>query len=92
MFGPAECSRKQTAHYLRIIELHMQCVCPLKPWRSKVKTIVAALALLSLATGPVFAAGSPSFGTMQPGYYVNPNSPALTGGGSLGHNRLQQEF
>jgi hypothetical protein len=41
----------------------------------------------------VFAAGSPSFGTIQPSYYgVNPNSPALTGGGSLGHNRLQQEF
>jgi hypothetical protein len=57
------------------------------------KTIFAALALLSLAAGPAFAAGSPSFGTTRPGYYgVNPNSPAITGGGSLGHNRLQQEF
>jgi hypothetical protein len=57
------------------------------------KTLIAALALLSLAAGPVFAAGSPSFGTMQSGYYgLNPNSPALTGGGSLGHNRLQQSF
>jgi hypothetical protein len=57
------------------------------------KTLVAALALLSLAAGPVFAANSPDFGTIQPGYYrVNPNSPALTGGGSLGHNPLQQEF
>jgi hypothetical protein len=56
------------------------------------KIVIAAL-LLSLAAGPVFAAGSPSFGTTQPGYYgLNPNSPALTGGGSLGHNRLQQEF
>ena len=55
--------------------------------------MIAALALLSLAAGPVFAAGSPSFGTMQPGYYgLNSNSPALTGGGSLGHNRLQQAF
>jgi len=61
------------------------------------KTLMAALALLSLGAGPVFAAGSPSFGTSLgttlPGYYgVNPNSPALTGGGSLGHNQLQQRF
>jgi hypothetical protein len=64
------------------------------------RTMIAALALLTLAAGPVFAA-SPVFGTGSyvpqsgyvPGYYgVNPNSPALTGGGSLGHNRLQQEF
>jgi hypothetical protein len=55
------------------------------------KTLIAALALLSLAAGPVFA--QTIIQTPQSGYRgVNPNSPALTGGGSLGHNRLQQEF
>jgi hypothetical protein len=54
------------------------------------KTMLAALALLALAVGPVFAQ---SYIPPQHGYYgVNPNSPALTGGGSLGHNRLQQAF
>jgi hypothetical protein len=66
----------------------------------KMKTMIVALGLLSLAGGPVFAA-SPVFGAGSyvpqsgyvPGYYgVNPNSPALTGGGSIGHNRLQQAF
>jgi hypothetical protein len=62
-----------------------------KGWRSKMKTLIAALALLSLAAGPVFA--QTIIQTPQSGYRgVNPNSPALTGGGSLGHNRLQQEF
>jgi hypothetical protein len=29
----------------------------------------------------------------HPGYCgADPNSPALTGGGSVGHNRLQQRF
>jgi hypothetical protein len=50
------------------------------------KTLIAALALLSLAAGPVFAQ------SYVPRYGFNPNSPALTGGGSLGHNRMQQEL
>lgn len=55
------------------------------------KTLIAALALLSLAAGPVFAQTTVQI--PHPGYYeVNPNSPALTGGGSLGHNLLQQRF
>jgi hypothetical protein len=55
------------------------------------KTIIAALTLLTLAAGPVFA--QTIVQTPHPGYYgVSPNSPALTGGGSLGHNRLQQAF
>jgi hypothetical protein len=51
------------------------------------KTLIAALALLTLAAGPVFAQG---YVSPQRGYYttLSPNSPALTGGGSLGHNRL----
>jgi hypothetical protein len=50
------------------------------------KTLIAALALLTLAAGPVFAQ---SYIPQQRGYYtLNPNSPALTGGGSLGHNQL----
>jgi len=36
------------------------------------KTMIAALALLWVAAGPVFAATQPSY------YGVNPNSPALT--------------
>jgi hypothetical protein len=53
------------------------------------KSLIAALALLSLASGPVFAQNF----TSRPGIYgVDPNSPAISGGGSLGHNRLQQEF
>jgi hypothetical protein len=64
------------------------------------KTMIAALALLSAAGGPVFAA-NPAFATGSyvpqsgyvPGYYgANPNSPALTGGGSIGHNRLHHAF
>jgi hypothetical protein len=68
----------------------------------KMKPMIAALALLSLAAGPGFAA-SPGFAAgsyvpqpayvPQSGYYgVNPNSPAFTGGGSIGHNQLQQVF
>jgi hypothetical protein len=53
------------------------------------KTVIVALALLSLAAGPVFAQ---TVTQPQVHFGVNPNSPALTGGGSLGHNRLQQEF
>ena len=57
------------------------------------KTIIAALALLSLAAGPVFAQTLIQPQVPQGGYYrVDPNNPALTGGGSLGHNRLQQSF
>jgi hypothetical protein len=57
-----------------------------KRWRPKMKTLIAALALLTLAAGPVFAQ---SYVPPQRGYYtLNPNSPALTGGGSLGHNQL----
>jgi hypothetical protein len=62
--------------------------------KSKMKTMAAALAQLTLAAGPVFAAGPyvPLFPYVpQPGYYgINPNSPAITGGGSIGHNWLQQ--
>jgi hypothetical protein len=55
------------------------------------KTLIAALALLSLAAGPVFA--QTIIQTPQLGYYGgNNNSPALTGGGSFGHNRLQQDL
>jgi hypothetical protein len=55
------------------------------------KTLIAALVLLSLAAGPVFA--QTVIQVPQSGFVgANPNSPALTGGGSLGHNRLQQEF
>jgi hypothetical protein len=40
------------------------------------KTLVAALALLSLAAEPAFAAGSPSFGAAQFGYhYGMPTAP-----------------
>ena len=55
------------------------------------KTLIAALALLSLAAGPVFA--QTIIQAPQPGYYAAAhNSPALTGGGSFGHNRLQQDL
>jgi hypothetical protein len=41
------------------------------------KTLIAALALLSLATGPVFA--QTTIQTPPPGYYVvNPNSTCST--------------
>jgi hypothetical protein len=54
------------------------------------KTIIAALALVSLAAGPVFAQ---SYVPQLPGYgLISPNSPAITGGGSFGHNRLQQQL
>jgi hypothetical protein len=57
------------------------------------KTLIAALALLSLAAGPVFAQSFVPQSAVQAGYYgISPNSPALTGGGSLGHNRLDQAF
>jgi hypothetical protein len=60
------------------------------------RTIIAALMFLSLVAGPAFAAGSDISSheyVPQPGFLgVNPNSPGLTGGGSLGHNRLQQAF
>jgi len=57
----------------------------------KMKTLIAALALLSFAAGPVFA--QTVIQTPHPGYYgVSPNSPGLTGGGSFGHNRLQQDL
>jgi hypothetical protein len=59
-------------------------------WRSKMKAMIATLALGLLAAGPVFAQ---SYIPPQRGYYgINPNNPALTGGGSLGRNRLQQAF
>lgn len=55
------------------------------------RTLIAALVLLSLAASPVFA--QTLIQTPHPGSFViNPNSPALTGGGSLGHNRMQQEL
>jgi hypothetical protein len=51
------------------------------------ETIIAALVVLSLAAGPVFA--QTIIHTPHPGCYgVSTRSPALTGGGSLGHNRL----
>jgi hypothetical protein len=55
------------------------------------KTLISALALLSLAAGPVFAQSYiPRSGFVAPPgpYGLSPNSPALTGGGSLGHNQL----
>jgi len=55
------------------------------------KTLIAALALLSLAAGAAFA--QTIIQTPQLGYYgASHNSPALTGGGSFGHNRLQQDL
>jgi hypothetical protein len=61
--------------------------------RSKMKTLMAALALVSLAAGPVFAQTVIQPQVPQSSYYgADPNSPALTGGGSLGHNWLQQRF
>jgi hypothetical protein len=40
------------------------------------KSMITALMLLSLAVGPVLAAGSPSFGTAQFGYrYGMPTTP-----------------
>jgi hypothetical protein len=62
--------------------------------QTEMKTMIASLALLSFAAGPVFAQSyiPPSTYVPQSGYGINPNSPALTGGGSLGHNRLQQAF
>jgi opacity protein-like surface antigen len=57
------------------------------------KTLVAALALLALAAGPVFAQTIVQPQVPQSGYFgSDTNNPALTGGGSLGHNRLQQRF
>jgi hypothetical protein len=56
------------------------------------KTMIAALALLSLAAGPVFVAGAYVPQSAPQAGYFSSNSPALTGGGSLGHNRLQQAF
>jgi hypothetical protein len=41
------------------------------------KTLIAALALLSLASGPVFAAGSPS--VPHSNYWVSPDDPDFTG-------------
>jgi hypothetical protein len=72
-------------------KLHTDARFPLKRWRSKMKTIIAALALILLAAGPVFA--QTIIQNPQPGYYgAAHNSPALTGGGSFGHNRLQQDL
>jgi hypothetical protein len=57
------------------------------------KTAIAALALLTFAAGPVFAQSYvPPSAVPQSGYGINSNNPALTGGGSFGHNRLQQAF
>jgi hypothetical protein len=41
------------------------------------KTLIAALALLSLAAGPVFAASSPSF--PHSNYWVGTDDPDFTG-------------
>jgi len=53
------------------------------------KTLIAALALALLAAGPVFA--QTMIQVPQSGWAAQ-NSPALTGGGSFGHNRLQQDL
>jgi hypothetical protein len=61
---------------------------------AKMKTLISALALFSFAAGPVFAQSYiPRAGNVtQPGFYgvygFSSSSPALTGGGSLGHNQL----
>jgi hypothetical protein len=39
------------------------------------KTMIAALVLLSLAAGPAFAAGSPGFGITERGFYGMPTAP-----------------
>jgi hypothetical protein len=47
---------------------------PFKRWRSKMKTLIAALALLSLAAGSAFA--QTTIQTPRPGHHlVIPNSP-----------------
>lgn len=57
------------------------------------KTMIGALPLLSLAAGPVFAQTIIQPQLPQSGYFgADPNSPVLTGGGSIGQNRLQQRF
>jgi hypothetical protein len=59
-------------------------------WKSKMKAMITTLALGLLAAGPVFAQ---SYIPPQRGYFgFNANSPAITGSGSLGYNRLQQTF
>jgi hypothetical protein len=48
-------------------------------WRSKMKTLIAALALLTLVAGPVFAQ---SYIPRQDGYYqLTPDDPAWAGQG-----------
>jgi hypothetical protein len=53
------------------------------------KAIIAALVLVLLAAGPTFAQ---TVIQQRDFYWVNPNSPDATGGGSFGHNRLQQDL
>jgi hypothetical protein len=54
------------------------------------QAMIRPLALGLLAAGPVFAQ---SYIPLQRGYYgINPNNPALTGGGIPAYNRLQQTF
>jgi hypothetical protein len=73
----------QPDQYRDASKLHMDARPLLEEWRSKMKTLIAALALLSLAASPVFAQ---SYIPPQD-YTLNPNSPALTGGSSLGDNQ-----
>jgi hypothetical protein len=90
--GPFHDLGSATAHCHRdrASKLHIEAAISGQTMETKMKAIIAALALLSLAAGPVFAAGAY---VPQAGYYgFSSNSPALTGGGSIGHNRLQQAF
>jgi hypothetical protein len=95
MFDPAKCSCQRKVNISGAKELHFACWASDKRWRSKEKTMIAALAPRLLAAGPVFAQGSyvsPSAYLRHSGYGINPNNPAITGGGSFGHNRLLQAF
>jgi hypothetical protein len=55
-FDLAESACQRTAHYLRVREIHIAVVFQGKRWRSEMKTIIAALALFTLAASPTFTA------------------------------------
>jgi hypothetical protein len=79
---PAECSIWTTADYLQTrVSTYTH---PAKQRRSKMKTLIAALALLSLAAGPAFAQ---TF-TPRPGYYPWDPANGSLGGESPIYNRM----
>jgi hypothetical protein len=72
------------AYYLRASELHMPAVFQ-QTMEIEMKTSIAALALLSLAAGPVFAAGAYGYQSgyaPQTGYYGT-NGYRLRGPGEV---------